>query len=205
MKFQSFALPALALGTALLLIGPAEESYGFSKIGGSLGLNQRDFRVRNNFLDAASNNNTSAAASWPGWSGAFLAVWKGHAEWNSMPHGPNAVLGSGGANFDSIWAGEASAIGNTNNNIVSALQSGCSGGVLAFTETPISDGWRIRFCENWTWSDGPGGGNGILPIVPGNGESGSQGGFFDILARGRSSHACQKKTTQPHSVGCAEH
>jgi hypothetical protein len=161
MKFQSFALPTLALGTALLLIGPAEESYGFSKLGGALGLSQRDFRVRENFLDASSNNNTAAEAFWPGWTGLFLAVWKGHAEWNSMPHGPNAVLGSGGANFDAAWMGEASAIGNTNNNIVSALQSGCSGGVLAFTETPISDGWRIRFCENWTWSDGPGGGNGI--------------------------------------------
>jgi hypothetical protein len=159
MKFQSFALPALALGTALLLIGPAEESYGFSKIGGNLGLNQRDFRVRNNFLDAASNNNTSAAASWPGWSGAFLAVWKGHAEWNSLPHGPTATIGNGGANFDSVWGGEAAAVGSSNNNIVSALASGgaCGGGVLAYTETPIFDGWRIRFCDSWTWADGPGG------------------------------------------------
>ena len=33
----------------------------------------------------------------------------------------------------------------------------CGGGVLAFTETPISDGWRIRFCENpFLWQDGPG-------------------------------------------------
>jgi len=159
MKFQSFALPALALGTALLLIGPAEESYGFSKIGGSLGLNQRDFRVRNNFQDGASNNNTVTSVFWPGWVGVFQAVWKGHAEWNSRSHGPNAVLGNGGANFDAVWGGEAAAVGSSNNNIVSALGSGgaCGGGVLAFTETPIFDGWRIRFCDSWTWADGPGG------------------------------------------------
>ena len=29
-------------------------------------------------------------------------------------------------------------------------------GVYAYCETPISDGWRIRFYSNWTWSDGPG-------------------------------------------------
>src|SRR6185503_193085 len=34
--------------------------------------------------------------------------------------------------------------------------SSCSASTLAFTETPISDGWRIRFCDNWTWADGPG-------------------------------------------------
>ena len=31
----------------------------------------------------------------------------------------------------------------------------CGGNTLAFAETPISDGWRIRFCDNWVWADGP--------------------------------------------------
>lgn len=161
MKFHTYLLPALALGAAALLVGPAEQSYGFSKIGGALGLNQRDFRIRNNFLDASANNNNTEEAFWPGYTGVFLAVWKGHAEWNSRPHGPNAALGTGNANFDSFMGGEASGIGTTNDNIVSALPAGCSAGVLAFTETPITNGWRIRFCEGWTWSDGPGSGNGI--------------------------------------------
>ena len=30
------------------------------------------------------------------------------------------------------------------------------GGTLAFTETPISDGWRIRYLSAWSWHDGPG-------------------------------------------------
>jgi hypothetical protein len=44
----------------------------------------------------------------------------------------------------------------TNNNIVSAVSSCGGGGTLAFTETPISDGWRIKYCDEWTWDDGPG-------------------------------------------------
>ena len=45
--------------------------------------------------------------------------------------------------------------GGTNDNINSAI-SGSSGGVLAFAETPISNGWRIRYYETWNWQDGPG-------------------------------------------------
>ena len=31
-------------------------------------------------------------------------------------------------------------------------------GVLAFTEAPGSDGWRIRYYSFWLWVDGPGDG-----------------------------------------------
>jgi hypothetical protein len=163
MNLRAFLLPCLALGGAALLLGPTEEAHGFSKIGGSLNLGQRDFRVRNNFTDAASNNNTVAQANWPGWTGSFLAIWKGAMEWGSGPHGSGAGdvtqpnIGDGGANFDPAWMGEAVAVGSSNNNIVSAIASGgfCGGGVLAYTEAPIVDGYRIRFCDSFAWSDGP--------------------------------------------------
>jgi len=164
MKLHVFALPCLALGGAALLLGPTGEARGFSKIGGSLSLGQRDFRVRNNFADAASNNNTASQTNWPGWTGSFLAIWKGAMEWGSGPHGTGSGdttqvnIGDGGANFDPAWMGEATAVGSPNNNIVSAIASGgfCGGGVLAYTEAPIVDGYRIRFCDSFTWSDGPG-------------------------------------------------
>ncbi|KAA3605226.1 MAG: hypothetical protein DWQ01_21635 [Planctomycetota bacterium] len=89
-----------------------------------------------------------------------MACWKGGAEWGSRLFGDGsgdstqAGVGDGKANFNFFWNGEASGIGGTNDNINSAL-GGSSGGVLAYTETPISDGWRIRYYEVWTWHDGP--------------------------------------------------
>jgi hypothetical protein len=53
-----------------------------------------------------------------------------------------------------MWSGASLGVGTTNDNVVSH-GSGCSSGVLAFTETPISDGWRIIFCSQWNWDDGP--------------------------------------------------
>ena len=158
MQIKNFILPSAALGAAALILLPSEEAVGFSKIGGSLSLNQRDFRVFDNFADASANNNTNANANWPGWLGVELAVWKGAADWNSAPHGvasgdpTQPVVGDGNANFDSAFMGSASGVGTSDHNIVSTIAS-C--GALAFTETPISNGWRIRFCDNWTWDDGP--------------------------------------------------
>jgi hypothetical protein len=89
-------------------------------------------------------------------------VWKAIVEWGSRLHGSGAgdpqggnLLGDGGANFDAMWSGAATGQGNTNHNIVSTQTCG-AGGPLAFTETPISDGWRIKYCEEWVWDDGPG-------------------------------------------------
>ena len=84
MKLHNFVLPGLALGAAALLIAPGEDSYGFSKIGGSLGTAQRDFRVFNNFADPASNNNVTPHPQFPGWLGAEMAIWKGYVEWGSI-------------------------------------------------------------------------------------------------------------------------
>ena len=161
MKLHNLVLPATALAAAALLLAPGE-SQAFSVIGGKLGMNQRDVRVFNNFTDSSANNNTTQTADWPGYDGAELALWKAAAEWGSEPHGgvgsgdpTQSAIGSGNANFDITWQGNANGIGGTNDNIMSEI-AGNGGGVLAFCETPINDGWRIRFYQNWTWVDGPG-------------------------------------------------
>jgi hypothetical protein len=161
MRATNLLVTGAALGAACLLIAP-RESKGFSTIGGSLGLTQRDVRVFDNFTMASANNNVTPDVNWPGYTGAEMAIWKACGEWASGPHGGTGVgdptqpvLGSGGANFDISWQGNAVAVGSINDNVHSMI-SGCSGGTLAFTQTPISDGWTIRYYECWTWQDGPG-------------------------------------------------
>ena len=116
----------------------------------------------NNFTDTQANNNITPHANFPGADGAEMAIWKGCIEWASLLHADGDGdthqpfgLGSGGANFDAFYNGLATASGGTNGNTHSELGGG-SGGTLAFTETPIADGWRIRYYSNWTWHDGPG-------------------------------------------------
>lgn len=167
MKAYRIVLPSLALGAATLLLAPGPTSQAtFTLTGQSLGISQRDFRVFNNFSDAASNNNVTPDPMFPGYDGAELAIWKGVVEWGSLPHGDGSgdpvngnVLGSGGANYDPAWAGNASA-STTNNNIHGATNGGgaCStNGVIAFAELPSDNGWRIRYCDNqWIFDDGPG-------------------------------------------------
>jgi PKD repeat protein len=163
MKFTNYLLPALALGAAAILFAPAEHLLGYvAHHGEELSAeNQRDIRVHNNFSDYASNNNTTIHSNWPGADGAELAIWKAAAEWSSEVVGngtgdPLQTVGGSNANFDICWAGNASDIGSTNENIFSAT-TGCSSGVLAFCEIPIANGWRIRFCDDsWNWQDGPG-------------------------------------------------
>ena len=86
-------LPATALTGAALLLVPVEPAVGYSTIGGSLGYTQRDFRVYNNFPDSQSNNNTTPDPNFPGYTGCFLAFWKGAIEWDSEPHGGSGSLG----------------------------------------------------------------------------------------------------------------
>jgi len=155
------------LGAALGLLGVLSaptQTAAFTLIGGSLGTGQRDFRVFNNFTDATANNNVTPHVNFPGALGAVMAIWKGEVEWASGPYAGNGQgdgsttnpnLGDGGANFDTIFQGTATGTGTTNQNVHSEI-TGSSGGVLAFTETPISDGWRIRYYQSWTWQDGPG-------------------------------------------------
>ena len=150
---------ALVTGAAALLL--PSEATAWSTIGGSLGMTQRDFRLYDNFTDSTANNNTTADPNFIGYTGVELACWKGGAEWGSLVFGDGSgdpqqtQVGDGGANFNFFWEGNAGGIGSVNDNINSEL-AGSDGGVLAFTETPISDGWRIRYYSSWTWQDGPG-------------------------------------------------
>ncbi len=162
MKINQIILPAVAITVgAIFLIPAAPQSEAWSTIGGSLSQTQRDFRIFNNFTGTADNNNQVPDANFPGYQGADMAIWKGSVEWGSIDHGTGegdpfqSELGSGLANFDPSFQGNATQVGGTNNNIHSEI-SGSNGGVLAYTETPIADGWRIRYYEGWVWSDGPG-------------------------------------------------
>ncbi len=156
MKALKLVLPTLALGAATVFVAPAQTSDGFSTIHSGLNLNQRDFRVRNNFADGVSNNNNTPNPDFPGFFGAMQAVWKGAAEWGSSIRGgdPTQTLGNGNANFDFSFQGVPSGAGGLSSNIVSVLGS-CSGGTLAFVQGG-GNGWTMKFCDNWTWSDGPG-------------------------------------------------
>ncbi len=133
--------------------------FAFSVLGGSLGIStaglgyQRDVRVLDNSADPSAHANVTPNASFPGAVGARLSVWKGAHAWAS----DNALAAR---NFDYDWQGAATS-NPAEGNVVGWDTNGCSGGTLAYTETPISDGWRIVMCDNWTWSDSasaPGGG-----------------------------------------------
>ncbi|MGQ0552310.1 MAG: IPT/TIG domain-containing protein [Planctomycetota bacterium] len=157
---SGLALALTALGSLALPTGTA----AFSVIGGNLSTSQRDFRVFNNFSDTQANNNTTPHANFPGHTGAVMAIWKGHVEWASGPYAGNGLgdglssnvnLGDGGANFDNTFQGLATSAGGSNGNVHSE-EAGSSGSTLAYTQTPISDGWTIRYLSSWTWQDGPG-------------------------------------------------
>jgi len=164
MKPTHLVLPSLVLGGAFALLFPGAPARAFVLSGEELDLTQRDFRVNNTFADPESNNNLVPDPQFPGRTGAVLAIWKAAVEWGSTLHGdgtgdPVGVnpLGSGGANFDFFFVGEASSPGTSNANIV-AVQSSCGGGgVLAYTEVPSADGWRIFFCDENLFADGPAG------------------------------------------------
>jgi hypothetical protein len=150
MRKKHTALVALSLGAGLLFCSPSVIS-GYSLLGFSLQQStvnyQRDHRVYNNFFDGVANDNMNPNANYPGALGAVLALWKGANGWNSN--------GGGGKDFDFDFQGEATSVGGLNANISSSLEGNCGGGTLAFTESPDSNGWRIRYCEEWVWEDGP--------------------------------------------------
>ena len=161
MQMRNWIASSLALAGAAWVLLPTR-GQAFTIVGTGLGPDQRDVRVYNNFTDPSANDNVTADPNFPGALGAPLAVWKACVEWGSTLHGsgdgdPSQAgdLGSGGANFDAAWAGEADGVGTTDGNIVSEL-AGASGAVLAFTELPSENGWRIRFYSTWVWADGPG-------------------------------------------------
>jgi matrixin len=141
-----------------------ESAQSYSTLGFSLGLSQRDLRLYDNFNDSASNNNTTAHANWPGYTGAELALWKSAAEWGADAFGDGSgdstqgIVGSGGANYNPVWNGNAS--GQTyGNNIISAPDIS-GGGAIAWMFGG-ANGWTIEFIDNdFTFADGPGSING---------------------------------------------
>jgi hypothetical protein len=160
---------AFSAAIAAVLLLPAHLG-AFALEGGSLDLDHRGVRVFDNFSNPEANDNTTPSPNFPGALGATLSIWKGCVEWGSELHGDGygdptqpAGLGSGNANFDPTWQGLATNPGRTNDNIVSAI-AGSNFGVLAFTELPIQDGWRIRFYQGAAvWKDDPN----YYPTVPG--------------------------------------
>ena len=78
MKIINKTLLALSgLGAAFGLVASLStpvDTAGYSFIGGSLGLGQRDFRVWNNFTDASANNNTTPNPDFPSATGAVQAM-----------------------------------------------------------------------------------------------------------------------------------
>ncbi len=156
----SIVLSASALACAALLVA-STSTRAFTLLGTNLGLGARDVRVFDNFTDPEANDNTTLDPNWPGVDSAPLALWKATAEWSSVLHGDGSGdpfdpdgLGSGGANFDVEWEGLAISPGGVGDNTMSEI-SGCSGGVVTFTEFGAG-GWRMRFYECNTFDDGPG-------------------------------------------------
>jgi len=163
---RTLASAALLGGLVLAVAGLSRPMpvAAFTLSGDQLDLTQRDFRVVNSFSDPESNDNTVKQAEFPGTLGAPLAIRKAHSEWSSGPWAgtglgdgspSNPVLGSGNANFDNSWQGLTTG-GDNNGNFHIAIP-GSSGGTLAFTVTPTSDGWKIVYYDGiGIWSDGPG-------------------------------------------------
>ena len=71
----------LRLTTGSLILAGAsffvmsDSAIGYSTIGGSLNLGQRDFRVHDNFSGSSANNNSTNHSNWPGYTGAELSIW----------------------------------------------------------------------------------------------------------------------------------
>jgi hypothetical protein len=169
-------LALLLAGLAVARLSSPARTAAFVLSGEHLDLGQRDVRAANTFTDASANDNLVAQPEFPGTLGAALAVRKAHVEWSSEAWAgtgagdgspSNAVLGSGGANFDNSWQGVTSGPTGTNDNVHVALPLS-SGSTLAYVEFPVSDGWRVVYYDQpWVWSDGPG--------APGPGEIDLQG------------------------------
>ena len=129
-------LPAAALAVAACGVLFTGSARGYFLLGFGLPIGQRDFRVFNNFTSHNANGNQTPDANFPGYQGALMAVWKGCVEWQSRlhgngggdPHQPGGI-GSGGANFDPSFQGDAIEIGGLNDNTHSQI-SGCNGGIL---------------------------------------------------------------------------
>src|SRR5262245_14452293 len=126
--YPKLVLPVVCLAGGAFLLAPTRPAEAFALNGSFLSENQRDVRLFNNFADGTANANVTPAPQFPGELEAELAIWKGVVEWGSGLHGNGGgdpiggnSLGSGGANFDAFWSGNATSAGTTDNNIVSVI------------------------------------------------------------------------------------
>ena len=119
---NSVALGALALGLSFTYqLSVALPGAAFTLTGDSLGLAQRDVRVLNNFSAPSANDNQAPHPDFPSVTGATQALWRAHLEWSSQAFAGSgnqdptqATLGSGLANYDASFQGEAPAPGGNN-------------------------------------------------------------------------------------------
>ncbi|MCE9596039.1 MAG: matrixin family metalloprotease [Planctomycetes bacterium] len=160
-RFVRSSTPVLALAVAAALALPRSVR-AFTLGGWALGIDQRDVAVFDDFTDPEANDNEAASANFPGYDGAELAIWKATAEWGSELFGDGSGdptqplgLGSGDANFDAIFVGNATGPGGAHDNTVSEI-AGPGGGLLGITEADAG-GWRIRLYSDITWDDDPSG------------------------------------------------
>ncbi len=160
MRLRSTTPPLLALlaAGAFLLQGAGVQA--FTLQGFFMPLDWRFFRVQQSFTGSA-NDNAIPDPDFPGHTGATLAIWKGVAEWGSQLHGGGGAdphqpggIGSGGANFDSVFQGVNPNPGAGDGNTFST--GPLAGGVLSSTQLTPFGGWSVRFNSNFQWSDGPG-------------------------------------------------
>ena len=113
MKILRLLLPTAVLGLAVVFTFP-RASIGFVTLGKTNNADNIGFQVfQSSFTDAASNNNTTPDANFPGATGAAMALWKAACEWNSELRGGNGNgdpaqpgdLGSGNSNYDFMYEG----------------------------------------------------------------------------------------------------
>lgn len=136
-----------------------KEMPAYSLLGHDLDISQRDVRLYDVFEPSAHTYFTPHP-NWPGYTDTALAVWKGAQEWGHVSFGNGSGdpaqgnVGDGGANFNPIWNGYASASGGGTINTVDGI-SGSANGVLAFAGG-TSWGWDITFyIDAWNWNDNP--------------------------------------------------
>jgi len=168
MKISRLLLPAGVAGLTALVLVPSQPLRGFSTIGGSLPLSERQFRIFNNFSDVQANDNQTPHPDIAGGVGAFMSIRKGAYEWNNRTFAsgtsdPLQSLGSGDADFDFYYMGEVLGFGGGEGNRCAALP-GDGNGVLAFMDPgagTVADGYNIRFYDgDIVWEDSPTGAGG---------------------------------------------
>jgi hypothetical protein len=175
MKILRLLLPTAVLGLAVVFTFP-RASIGFVTLGKTNNADNIGFQVfQSSFTDAASNNNTTPDANFPGATGAAMALWKAACEWNSELRGGNGNgdpaqpgdLGSGNSNYDFMYEGVANNAGGNTSAVITA--GGFLGnGVFAVTLTGFNNGWSMTFDNSpnngWNWVDGPGNETGGLSV-----------------------------------------